>query len=200
MNARRLFITTGILIVRGLLLLGAGFNTLGNLLVLGGVVGLINRYALTPATSWFQNRLLPALENAYERVLRFALAGAKPWLFFYGMIGLLFGSLVLLGIFPPKVEFFPQNEPQYVNVYIDMPIGTDIEETNRVTEEVEAMVMTAINRSEFMRTGADGQPEQFLPNSVIAQVGEGTSDPAEGPQLGATHTDGALEYQYCHYV
>ena len=91
MNVRRLFITTGILIVLGLLLLGAGFNTLGNLLVLGGVVGLINRYALTPATAWFQNRLLPALENVYERVLRFALSGAKPWLFFYGMIGLLFG-------------------------------------------------------------------------------------------------------------
>ena len=76
--------------------------------MLGGVVGLINRYALTPATAWFQNRLLPTLENVYERVLRFALSGAKPWLFFYGMIGLLFGSLVLLGIFPPKVEFFPR--------------------------------------------------------------------------------------------
>ena len=53
------------------------------------------------------------------------------------MIGLLFASLCCLGMFPPKVEFFPQNEPQYVNVYIDMPIGTDIEETNRVTQEVE---------------------------------------------------------------
>ena len=53
MNVRRLFITTGILIVLGLLLLGAGFNTMGNLLVLAGVVGLINRYALTPATAWF---------------------------------------------------------------------------------------------------------------------------------------------------
>ena len=51
MNVRRLFITTGILIVLGLALLGAGFNTLGNLLVLGGVVGLINRYAFTPATA-----------------------------------------------------------------------------------------------------------------------------------------------------
>ena len=199
MNVRRLFITTGILIVVGLLLLCAGFNTLGNLLVLGGVVGLINRYALTPATAWFQNRLLPALENVYERVLRFALSGAKPWLFFYGMIGLLFGSLVLLGLFPPKVEFFPQNEPQYVNVYIDMPIGTDIEETNRVTEEVEKMVMTAINRPEFLRTNANGEQEQFLTNSVIAQVGEGTSDPAEGPQLGATPHKGRITVSFVKF-
>ena len=199
MNVRRLFITTGILIVLGLLLLGAGWNTLGNLFILGGVIGLLNRYLLTPATAWFQNTLLPALENGYERLLRFSLRGAKPWLFFYGMIGLLFASLVLLWVFPPKVEFFPQNEPQYVNVYIDMPIGTDIEETNRVTQEVEALVMTAINRPEFLREDEDGKSVQFLTNSVIAQVGEGTSDPAEGPQLGATPNKGRITVSFLKF-
>ena len=199
MNVRRLFITTGILFVVGLLLLGAGWNTLGNLFVLGGVIGLLNRYLLTPATAWFQNKLLPTLENAYERLLHFSLRGAKPWLFFYGMIGLLFASLVLLGMFPPKVEFFPQNEPQYVNVYIDMPIGTDIEETNRVTQEVEGMVMKAINRPEFLQEGENGEAEQFLVNSVIAQVGEGTSDPAEGPQLGATPNKGRITVSFLKF-
>ncbi len=199
MNVRRLFITTGILFVVGLLLLGAGWTTLGNLFVLGGIIGLLNRYLLTPATAWFQNKLLPALENAYERLLRFSLRGAKPWLFFYGMIGLLFASLALLGVFPPKVEFFPQNEPQYVNVYIDMPIGTDIEETNRVTKEVEGMVMEAINQPAFLREGADGSSEQFLVNSVIAQVGEGTSDPAEGPQLGATPNKGRITVSFLKF-
>ncbi|MCH1583064.1 MAG: efflux RND transporter permease subunit [Flavobacteriales bacterium] len=199
MNVRRLFITTGILFVVGLLLLGAGWNTVGNLFILGGIIGLLNRYLLTPATAWFQNKLLPALENAYERLLHFSLRGAKPWLFFYGMIGLLFASLVLLGMFPPKVEFFPQNEPQYVNVYIDMPIGTDIEETNRVTQEVEGMVMKAINRPDFLREGADGASDQFLVNSVIAQVGEGTSDPAEGPQLGATPNKGRITVSFLKF-
>ncbi len=199
MNVRRLFITTGIFFVLGLLLLGAGWNTLGNLLIIGGVVGLLNRYLLTPATAVFQNRLLPALENSYERLLQFSLRGAKPWLFFYGMIGLLFGSLMLLAVFPPKVEFFPLNEPQYVNVYIDMPIGTDIEETNRVTKDVEDMVMAAINRQEFMRDGLDGVKEQFLTNSVIAQVGEGTSDPAEGPQLGATPHKGRITVSFVKF-
>ena len=154
---------------------------------------------MTPATAWFQNKLLPALENSYERLLRFSLRGSKPWLFFYGMIGLLFASLVLLGVFPPKVEFFPQNEPQYVNVYIDMPIGTDIEETNRVTKEVEDMVMKAINQPAFLREGADGSSEQFLVNSVIAQVGEGTSDPAEGPQLGATPNKGRITVSFLKF-
>ncbi|MDB4787346.1 efflux RND transporter permease subunit [Flavobacteriales bacterium] len=199
MNVRRLFITTGILVILGLLLLGAGWNTLGNLFILGGIIGLLNRYLLTPATAWFQNSLLPTLENSYERLLHFSLRGAKPWLFFYGMIGLLFASLVLLGMFPPKVEFFPQNEPQYVNVYIDMPIGTDIEETNRVTKDVEGMVMKAIYKPDFLREGADGNPEQFMVNSVIAQVGEGTSDPAEGPQLGATPNKGRITVSFLKF-
>ena len=77
MNVRRLFITTGILIVLGLLLLGPGQHV-GQPPLLGGG-RLINRQVFTPATAWFQNRLLPALENVYERVLRFALSGAKPW-------------------------------------------------------------------------------------------------------------------------
>jgi len=61
------------------------------------------------------------------------------------------------------------------------------------------MVMTAINRPEFLRTNADGEQEQFLTNSVIAQVGEGTSDPAEGPQLGATPHKGRITVSFVKF-
>ncbi|MFZ9882745.1 MAG: MgtC/SapB family protein, partial [Phycisphaerales bacterium] len=53
-------------------------------------------------------------------------AGSTPW--------------VLLAVAPPKVEFFPSNEPQYVNIFISKPIGTDIAETDRVTREIETIV------------------------------------------------------------
>merc|ERR1712185_282737 len=59
--------------------------------------------------------------------------------------------------------------------------------------------MTAINRPEFLRTNADGGQEQFLTNSVIAQVGEGTSDPAEGPQLGATPHKGRITVSFVKF-
>ena len=35
-------------------------------------------------------------------------------------------AFALLGAFPPKVEFFPSNEPQYLNIFITKPIGTDM--------------------------------------------------------------------------
>ena len=42
-----------------------------------------------------------------------------------------------MGIFPPKVEFFPANEPNYVNIFILHPIGTDITKTNETAIKVE---------------------------------------------------------------
>ena len=74
-------------------------------------------------------RFLPRLERGYERFLRFA--GQTPTLvFFFGTASLMVVAFAPLGAFPPKVEFFPSNEPQYLNIFITKPIGTDIEETN----------------------------------------------------------------------
>jgi len=96
-------------------------------------------------------------------------------------------AFALLGAFPPKVEFFPSNEPQYLNIFITKPIGTDIEETNRVTREIEGMVLEVLNEDRFKRLNPDtGELESYMANSVIGQVGNGTSDPQEGPSLGNT--------------
>lgn len=96
-------------------------------------------------------------------------------------------AFVLLAAFPPKVEFFPSNEPQYLNIFISKPIGTDIEETNRVTKEIEGMVLEVLNEERFKRPNSEtGELESYMANSVIGQVGNGTSDPQEGPSLGNT--------------
>jgi multidrug efflux pump subunit AcrB len=135
----------------------------------------------------FQNRFLPRLEQGYDRFLRYALAGRRPWTFFFGTAGLMVLAFVLLGAFPPKVEFFPSNEPQYLNIFITKPIGTDIEETNRVTREIEGMVLEVMNEERFQRPNPEtGEIEAYIANSIIGQVGNGTSDPQEGPSLGNT--------------
>ena len=131
--------------------------------------------------------VLPRLERGYERFLRFALAKRRPWFFFFGTASLMVVAFALLGAFPPKVEFFPSNEPQYLNIFITKPIGTDIEETNRVTREIEGMVLEVLNEDRFKRLNPEtGELESYMANSVIGQVGNGTSDPQEGPSLGNT--------------
>lgn len=166
---------------------GDGVRILGNLFLIGGLLGFMNAYILSPATKAFQNRFLPRLERMYERFLGFALRGRNPWLFFFGTGGLFFVAIILMGMFTPKVEFFPANEPQYLNIFIEKPIGTSIEETNRVAEEVEQRVIDVINDKQFqMPDPITGEVQPFLVNSVIGQVGNGTSDPNAGPQLGNT--------------
>jgi len=183
-----LLIGIGLLMV--LLSFGIDSSTprvLGNLLIIGGLLGLLNTFFLSPASKKFQSNFLPKLENEYERFLRYYLKGRKPYVLFASMFVLLFFSFILMGVFTPKVLFFPNNEPQYLNIFIEKPIGTDIEETNRVTEEIERIVIQTLESEELKWQNPEtGKMEPFLISSIIGQVGNGTSDPNQGPALGNT--------------
>ena len=171
----------------GVLMLMLGATALGNILIVAGLLTLLNTYVLAPTTAVFQKKTLPYLENAYERMLSYILKGRRPSVFFFGTFALMAFSFLLMGIFPPKVEFFPENQPQYLNIFISKPIGTDLEITNVVTKDVEARVFKVIEDEQFKRENPDtGELESFIVNSVIAQVGNGTSDPAEGATIGNT--------------
>ena len=186
-NRRRTHVVSAVLVAVGVAFLALGATGFGNILVLAGVLTMLNTYALYPATRMFQNRFLPRLESAYERFLTYVLGGRRPWAFFFGTVGTLFLSIVLMGVLPPKVLFFPDNEPQYLNIFVSKPIGTDLESTNDVAKDVEMRVMEVLNRDVFKRPNPDtGEEESFIVNSVIGTVGNGTSDPNEGPQLGPT--------------
>jgi multidrug efflux pump subunit AcrB len=165
----------------------AALRVVGNIFLLVGLLGLLNTYLLTPATKRFQQRFLPRLERWYERFLAWVLGGIRPWLFFFGTGGLFVLSFILLRVFTPKVEFFPANEPQYLNVFIEKPIGTSIEATNAVALDIEKRIMHVLEGERFKAPNRrTGEEESFLVNSVIGQVGNGTSDPNQGPQLGNT--------------
>ena len=146
----------------------------GNLLMLIAILIPVNVFWLDPATEWFQNSFLVSLENGYYRIVRFALTSWRPYAFFLGTIGLMVLSIYVYFAKQPKVDFFPVNEPQYVNVFIEKPLGTDIETTNAFTERLEGKII------ELMK------PYDFMVESIVAQVGAGTSDPGAGPQGGVT--------------
>ena len=119
------------------------------------------------------------LEKIYEKFLNVALQGKKPYGIVIGTFFLLFLAGGLMSIFPPKVLFFPNTEAKQVFVFLEYPIGTDIEETNILSKKIEADIETHLKQYE-------SNGENFLVTSVIGQVGEGTSDPSKGQMGGNT--------------
>ena len=130
------------------------------------------KYVIKNSAVKFQNTLLVKLENRYNEFLSFALAGFRPYLFLLGTISLFFVSILLMAIFPPKVEFFPDNEPQQILVYLEYPEGTDIKKTNETSMLIESEVYKVVNNSKYIDNGYN-----FLVESAISQVGEGAGNP-----------------------
>jgi len=171
---------------------------LGNISLFIGISGILNIYVLTPGTRKLQNDILPKLENYYKSFLSYALNGRRPYAFLVGTFLLLVGSLMLFGVFPPKVEFFPINEPQYINIFIEKPIGTDIEETNRTALELERRVIEILDDDKYF-IEKDGERVPFLVESVIGQVGDGTSDPAQGFSQANTPHKARITVQFAKF-
>ena len=130
------------------------------------------KYFIKNSAVKFQNTLLVKLENRYNEFLSFALAGLRPYLFLLGTISLFFVSILLMAIFPPKVEFFPDNEPQQILVYLEYPEGTDIKKTNKTSMQIESEIYKVVNNSKYIDNGYN-----FLVESAISQVGEGAGNP-----------------------
>jgi len=194
-NKKRLTIISLAAIVLGVVIgYGADKLALGNVFIYSGGFALIYAYLVVPATAWFQGSFLPVLENAFKSTLAFALKGRMPLVFFIGTVVLLIFSGILLGAFPPKTLFFPENMPNQAMVYIQLPIGTDIEETNQVTLELEKEVMAIVD--EFNYTDENGEVQNYMVESVIAQVGEGTSDPNAGPSMAQTPNKAKITVQF----
>ena len=140
MSNKGLFRLTFILGGLGLLLV---FNEgvirgIGTLMIL--ITGLFWAYKffIKNLALRFQNTFLIWLENSYRSLLTSLLRGYRPYALLLGTFMLLIFSFVLMGIFPPKVEFFPENQPNQIITYIEYPEGTAIGKTNKITKRIEA--------------------------------------------------------------
>jgi multidrug efflux pump subunit AcrB len=136
-NKKRGYLIAAILIVMGGLFYLAGWNSLGSLSVIFGIIGLLNAAFFHKAEQWFQEVFLVWLEGIYLKILTFSLRKYNPVFFFVGTIFLLFFAIGFFMARDVNVTFFPENEPSYINVITEMPIGTDITATNAFVLELE---------------------------------------------------------------
>lgn len=172
----RVFKLVGILTVSGALFIALKVFWFGNLLIIFALFTLLNIYVFTPITHGFQTKILPRLESRYSKVIAFVLRGKNPGFVFVGTIFTLILSIALLIVIPPKVIYFPINEPKYINVFIEFPTGTDIEVTNELAEKIEDQVIELV------------KPHESIVESVIGNVGQGTGDPNDPSNIGMSDT------------
>jgi len=180
---RNVLIFAAVVFIIALLGLIAGTVWVRNLFGLVGILTLLNYFALRPASFSFQNNALPVLERGYNTFLNFALR--IPALVFTGTFMLLIFSLYLWSTRGPEMEYFAGGEPIYVNAFVELPLGKDIEATNKLMTELEQKVQEVI------------EPNYgHIVEAVLSQIGENTSDPNTPPEPGASPNKARLTVQF----
>jgi len=203
MPLKRIVWITSIVGVIGLLILisGSAYRSLGSIMVLTAVMLWIYRLGLRGMVNYFQTKVLARWEHMYEKTLRWALKGWRPYVLSIGTVVLLFVTFGGFGVSVTsqrtKIEFFPDNTPNQIIVYVEYPQGTDIAKTNEITKDIETRIYATLNASEYM----DGE-RNFLVESAVSQVGAGAGNPqtdgassAEMPHKGKI-TVSMREYKY----
>jgi multidrug efflux pump subunit AcrB len=190
-----------------ILIFGGSMRALGSVMIFTAIMFWLYKYFIKGLTLSFQNRILTKWENGYEKWLRFFLSGRKPVVTVVGMVVMFFVILMLyfgwsVGGGRTKVEFFPDNKPNQVIVYIEYPQGTDIQKTNEITKAIEKRVFTVLDSKDYVFTNEDGVKDNYLVENAVSQVGEGAGNPqtdggssAEMPHKGKI-TISMKEYKY----
>lgn len=178
MPIKRITILTSVMALIGLIVffMAGEFRALGTLMVFTAIMLWVYRLLLRKWANNFQTKTLVKLENWYERQLRSALTGKKPYFYSIGTFLLLIAAFIAFGISlatqRTKVEFFPDNKPNQIIVYIEYPQGTAIDKTNAITKEIENRVYDVLDDGQYKEGDYN-----FLVESAVSQVGAGAGNP-----------------------
>ncbi len=144
----------------------------GNLLLFFALLMVFNKYVLDKAIHRFQNNALPWIMDHYENLLKWSLNGWRPVYLLLGTIGLFFLSIIFFGVRKVPVVFFPKGDPNFIYVYLKLPVGTSAKYTDSVTHILENRINKVL--------GVSKTKSNPLVESVITNVAVGASDPQSG--------------------
>lgn len=140
----------------------------GNFMVLAIILYLLNHFILLRVIDRFQKNAWPRFQRWYAGLLEKAVH--RPLTILLGTIVLFFLTIVFMIARSPKVEFFPSGDPNFVYVYLTLPIGTDQAYTNEVTKKLEQRVAQVVEN------------DKDIVSSVISNVTKSVTDPQDEDQ------------------
>lgn len=159
-----------------ILIFGGAMRGLGSVILLTAIMFWVYKYLIKGTAEGFQKKTMPRFENWYERRLKHALRGGNVYWYFGITLILLISVFMLFGMSVgsgrTKIEFFPDNKPNEIYVYIEYPEGTSIEKTNEITKDIEQRVYDVLDDPNYKDDG-----DNFMVASAVSVVGEGAGNP-----------------------
>jgi len=163
-------------------------NGIGNLAGTLIALILVYHFLLSKAIYGWQTYLWPRVTQVYRRILRVFIKGwLGPILVPILTLVLLVVSIATYILSKPKVELFPNGDPNFVYVYCKLPMGTDANVTDSVTKLIEKRVYKVIG---------ENNPDV---TSVISNVGVGAGDP-QNPDKVATPNKSKVTVAFKKYA
>jgi multidrug efflux pump len=150
--------------------------TAGMLVATAVVLWALYRWVLEAIARSFQDRVLPAVVDDYERKLRWSL-DHRATVIAGTLVTFVFAGL-LFGRFGVGVEYFPENMPPgQLLIDVETPVGTRADVTDAVVQRIEEELQSIGGRSDWKSTvattgsaGGGGNP----------MAGGGSSGPEAG--------------------
>jgi len=161
-SRKGLKITAVVMAGLALLFYLTGSFGLGNFTILILLIYTLYSLVLEKAIIKFQEKIWPAVQNAYARFLAWALN--RPYKILGLTVVLLIGSVMLTALRNPKVVFFPKGDPNFIYVYATLPVGTKVSATDSVSRVIEDRVYKVIGN------------DNPIVESVITNVAIGASE------------------------
>ena len=157
-------------IISGVIMHLLGSHGFANFLLFMMVLAVMNRYIFNGVIHYFQNSVLPNLMNKYEKLLKWTLKGTRPvWavVFLFILFPISVSLLIARG---NKATFFPSGDPNFIYVYLKMPVGTNVKTTDSVTHVLEQRVFKVLEKE---KPGTEGS----IVESIIANVANSANNP-----------------------
>jgi len=164
----------------------AGWTSMGTFVLLMALLVALYQLFLYDLSAWFQGRLIPRLEGGYLKLLRFSLKGKNSIWSMAVVIALLFFSMAFYGLRHGEIQFFPVNEPRFINVFAELPIGSDIESSKEFMLGLEDKIYQVL------------QPEMPYIESFLTTVGKGVGGENE-TSVGNTPQKGMVTITFVDY-
>jgi multidrug efflux pump len=158
---------------------------LGNFMALILVLYLFNHFILLRVIDRFQKNAWPRFQLWYARVLERAIKW--PVMILFGTFLLFIFSIVFMIASHLKVEQFPSGDPNFVYVYVTMPIGTDQGYTNEVVQKLEKRVAQVV------------EPDKDIVSSIISNVSVSVTDPSDEDQ-GVYYNKGKITVAFLEFA